>query len=236
MATRSLWRSISALFRKTAGSKSAQSDVASGSVSELQPSRLDDSPVAFGYKMDWIAVRHQNARDVAETLGLESIEASGWLYGCRRAYEARGVFVTPPVLGWTMALGALPQAGYPDFLPFMESVSKTFHQAFYFGNLRIVDYYAWAVAEDGTTKRAYAWFEDHVSLNIGERTAEEVVLGTGLQGFEHAPYEVTVLDLASRWVLDPRELDTHPEARGPGLFGMNQKGLFMEQFFRQLRH
>jgi hypothetical protein len=56
-------------------------------------------------------------------------------------------------------------------------------------------------------------------LNIGERTPEEVEIGTGLEDPDNAPDEETVLELASRWVMDPRELDQHTEARGPGLIG-----------------
>jgi hypothetical protein len=225
MGVRSLWQSILALFYRMAGHDVPSDGASVGSIVPPHLSDSNDLPRSFGYKTAWIAVPSQEGRTVAEWLGVESIEHCSWSSGIEKAYYLRGVFITPPILGWTMAVGALPEAGQDRFLPFMEWVSKKFHQAFYFGTHRIVEYQAWAIAEDGRIRRAFAWLGERGEflLNIGDRTPEEVDLNTGLVDFECAPDEETVLELASRWVLDPRELEEHTEARGPGWFGSLEK-------------
>src|SRR5581483_9955152 len=181
----------------------------------------DDLPISFGYKSAWIAVPSQDRRAFAESLNLKGIERCSWSDGLLKAYNLEGVFVTPPVLGWTMAVGAHPEAGQDSFLGLLELVSRRFRQAFYFGTHRIVEYQAWAIAKEGKIHRAFAWLGEtgEFLLNISERTPEEIDLDTGLEDPESAPDEETVLDLASRWVLDPRTLEQHTEARGPGWFG-----------------
>jgi hypothetical protein len=56
-------------------------------------------------------------------------------------------------------------------------------------------------------------------INMGERTPEEIELGTGVKDLNSPPDEQTVLDLAGKWVLNPGEIDLHTEAMGPGSFG-----------------
>jgi hypothetical protein len=189
---------------------------------DLDADRSDDSPISFGYKICWIGVPSHDGHAFAESLGLEGIGHCSWRDGLEKAYNLRGVFVTPPIAGWTIAVGALPDVEQSRFLPIMELLSKTFHRAFYFGTHRVVEYQAWANAEEGRIRRGFAWLGERGEflLNVGERTPEEVELGTGLEDVERPPNEETVLDLASHWVLDPRVLETrHSEARGPGWFG-----------------
>jgi len=192
-----------------------------GSTGENSPAS-DDSPSSFGYKTAWIAVPSKDGRALAESLKLVGIGSCSWGTGIENAHELRGVFVTPPIGGFTIAVGALPEAGDSRFLPTLEALSQTFHQAFYFGTHRVVDYQAWAIAEEGRTRRAFAWLGERGEflLNVGERTSEEAELGIGMEDLDCVPDEETVLDLAARLVLDPRELEQeHPEASGPGWFG-----------------
>jgi hypothetical protein len=180
-----------------------------------------DGPISFGYKIAWIAVPSRDAHAVAEAMGLERIKPCSWRSGLEKAYKLRGVFVTPPIAEWTVALGNLPEANDSRFVPLMERLSQTFQQAFYFGTHRVVEYQAWAIAEEGKIRRAFAWVGERGEflLNIGPRTPEEIELATGLEDFERAPDEETVLDLASRWEFDPRELDQQSaESGGPGWF------------------
>ena len=220
VATRSLWQLISALFYRVAA-PGARGNAAVGSIVPPHSSNPDDLPISFGYKTAWIAVRSSDGRVLAESLGLKQIERCSWADGIDKAYKLRGVFVSPPIDEWTIAVGSLPEAGQDRFLPDLEEISRRFAHVFYFGTHRIVGYQAWAIAEKGHVRRAHAWLGERGEflLNIGERTPEEVDLGTGLEDSENAPDEETVLELASRWVLDPRELDQHTEARGPGLIG-----------------
>jgi hypothetical protein len=180
-----------------------------------------EGPSAFGYKIAWIAVPSQDGHALAEAMGLKRLKPSSWASGLEQAHNLRGVFVTPPMAAWTLALGNLPEASDSRFLPLMEQLSRTFQQAFYFGTHRVVEYQAWAIAKQGKTRRAFAWVgeQGEFVLNIGRRIPEEIELETGLEDFERAPDEETVLNLASRWVFDPRELDQQSAAlRGPGWF------------------
>jgi hypothetical protein len=211
-----LWQSILALFYPVAAPDVQN---AGNDLPHLPDS--DDRPLSFGYKSAWIAAPSEDGRAFADSLGLERIARCSWSTGMEKAYSLQGVFVTPPVLRWTLAVGALPEVGEDRFLPYLELLSEKFRKALYFGTHRVVEYQAWAIAEQGKIRRAFAWLGERGEflLNIGERTPEEVDLGTGVEDFNNPPDEETVLDLASRWVLDPRELDKHTEARGPGWFG-----------------
>lgn len=194
------------------------------SVSAAQPARGDsnDAPIGFGYKMCWIAVPSRDTHAVAQAISARQAENCSWQDGIGRAYELEGVFVTPPIDGWTLAAGALPEAGQPEFIPFLETLSRRFGQAFYFGTHRIVEYQAWARAERGAIRRAFAYLGERGEflLNLGERTAEEIEIEVGVEDLEGAPDEEAVLSMAAQWVLDPRELDGHTEANGPGVFAV----------------
>lgn len=180
----------------------------------------DDLPVSFGYKTCWVAVPACGSQEVATFLNLKDVVRCSWKDGIQQAYESQGMFVTPPADGWILAIGRLPEAEQAEFLSFLEDLSRRFGEAYYFGTHRIVGYQAWASAKDGKVRRAFGYLGERGEflLNIGERTPEEEELGTGIEDSESTPDEETVLDLAGMWVLDPRELDLHTEATGPGLF------------------
>jgi hypothetical protein len=185
---------------RSVGSASSQSD-------------RGDLPVSFGYKMAWAAVPSDDGRAVAGALGLREIKRSSWESGIARAHELKGIFVTPPVEGWTLAAGSLPEAGDDALLSLLKNLSREFGQAFYFATHRIVEYQAWARADHGGIQRAFAHIGESgkFPLNISERTAEEIELDTGVEDLENAPDEETVLAIAAKWVLDPRELDQNEE-------------------------
>jgi hypothetical protein len=182
---------------------------------------MDDTPVSFGYKSAWVAVGTTDTRAVAKTLGLQRAVDCSWQDGVNGAYKLLGVFVTPPIRGWTLAVGKLPELSDKRCLSLLEQISRRFKLVFYFGTHRIVEYQAWGIAEEGDLRRAHVWSGERGEflLNIGERTPVEIELGAGIEDFEQAPNEETVLELASRWTIDPRELDSMTDARGPGLFG-----------------
>lgn len=220
MAHRNLWQLISALFRSGAATElRTDTKVVAGKRPRLS-SILDDFPISFGYKSTWIAARTSDSQALADSLGLKECTKCSWADGIANAYSRLGVFVTPQVNEWTIAVGNLPEAGQERFLPYLMEISARFGQVFYFGTHRVVDYQAWAIAEQGQVRRAFGWLGEsgEFLLNEGDRTPQEIELGTGVEDFENAPDEETVLTLASCWVLDPRQLSLHTGSRGPGLF------------------
>ena len=212
-----LVRELSRLCTPRLSNSRLKSDSARIASGEYDP---DDVPNQFGYKMCWIAVPSTDWQALVECLKLQQVERCSWTKGFQRAYEKYdGVFVTPPVGGWTLALGRLPEAAVElaEFIAFLEMLSDKFGKAYYFGTHRVAGYHVWAVAEQGAMKRVFGYGNDFV--DIGERTPEERELGIGVNDGEHWPDEEDVLNMAARWVLDPRDLDLEVEACGPGWYG-----------------
>src|SRR5262245_24448946 len=123
---------------------------------------------------------------LAGALGLGEVADSMWKEGINRSYVRgwrRGwweVFVSPPVLGWILAvggLGALPLPDYPDWLPWLCSMSKKLGHVQSFGTLRVNDAAYWAKVEDGRIIRAYGYVDGQTLANEGAPTPEEIALG-----------------------------------------------------------
>ena len=182
----------------------------------------NDLPVSFGYKMGWIAVASAEGSDLVNWLKLRKVRRCSWNDGLERAHDLKGVFVTPPMGEWTLALGWHPEAGQDDFIPYLEELSRRFGRAFLFDTHRIVEYHAWAFAEGGKIKRAFGYVGEKGKflVNVGDPTPEEHELGVGIEDHDHPPSEEDVLNLAAKWVLDPREIDLEVEACGPGWYGV----------------
>ena len=103
----------------------------------------------------------------------------------------------------------------------MKRLSDRFGEAYYFGTHRIVEYQAWAIAKMGQMIRGFAYVGEsgEFPLNVGERTADEIELNIGTEDLNLCPDEEHVLELASRWVFDPRRIENCAGADGPGLAG-----------------
>jgi hypothetical protein len=162
---------------------------------------IPDYPVAFGYKQQWLAVRDRDPQTVADALGLRDTKPSTWKEGIERAYqhyrrragECAEVFVSPPVLGWTLAVGGaavIPDVTMPAFVPFLCGLSAALGHVQYFGSHRISCYAAWAKAECGQLVRAYGAVDYATRVDLGARTPEEIELGFDFIGEEATPAEV----------------------------------------------
>jgi hypothetical protein len=207
-------------------------------VVEIQ--NVPDKPRGFGYKCLWIAVQAPSARVLAESLGLHEMQVANWHSGLEAAYEYPGnyIFVTPPVNGWVLAVGnGIPDPSDPSTLAswraIMASLSKSFGDTQYFASHRVSSYYAWARYLDGTEKRLFA-HADEIIFNIGQPYAEESDLITHL--FDSScpeantdaywerkdlrmPDEEDVLRIASKWSINPAELDSADQPPSVGVVG-----------------
>ncbi len=110
-------------------------------------------PVAFGYKMAWFAVRATDAVRVAGALGFRQPQPCTWKTGVASAYAGDDVFLTPPVDGWTLALGVRLSGDEADVAARLETLSREFGEAQYFGTHRVTEYHAWARSVDGRLVR-----------------------------------------------------------------------------------
>ncbi len=201
---------------------------------------LPDSPVPFGYKCAWVAVPACDSAALANALDLKQQRAAGWEEGVEKAYR-KHVFVTPPVGGWTLAVGwpLMPSGGRTtreEILPRLLHLSEALGSASFFATHRVIELHVWAKAEAGRLVRGYAYIgESNQTLwNEGPWTAEEVDLGfaffdeTCAEAEDDAyweredlsfPTEQSVMGLAGRWSVAPTDLGLHSAEAGLGILG-----------------
>lgn len=199
-----------------------------------------DRPAAFGYKMAWLAVRTIETDAVIDELGLVAPATANWDSGIGTVYDdklgERRVFVSPPVGGWTFVVGlALPHpmsgAFVDKWTPMMGALAARFQDVQYYVTYPLIDFYGWARYSGGKLVRAYATGDAGVVMSVGKPTREEK--GLGLKLFELrgvrgrrgdaggemilTPTEDHVMQLASKWSLDPTKLGP---AQAPAALGL----------------
>lgn len=210
-------------------------------------------PCAFGYRMAWVAVRTRDTARLINMLDLGDVRSVGWSDGIAAVYSDRGgldrVFVTPPVDGWSfvVSLGLpLPMGdAYVDSASrLLERLSDVFGRVAYFVSYPGLDFFGWALADDGRLVRCFAIGREGAVWNRGAVTADERTLaaeffgltevgrptsGIGLaesvDGPDPAPLhpfrEKDVVALARAWTVDPTALDERGDLdRGIGYVGV----------------
>lgn len=218
-----------------------------GDDSDLEPV-LDpepDSPLSFGARTIWLAIREQDVQCVAQALGLRQLKPANWKSGLASIHGSgdthRRVFVTPPVNGWVLVAGALPEPGDDmndeEAIPFLQEVASRFPELQYYGTHRVVDWHAWAVVHQGKLRRAYSYIGDLGIKNwdLGPKTRTEQELGLNFFDPDDPsasnddywnrpdldyPTEEDVLQLAGRWSINPGDLDTMGLPPSSGLVGL----------------
>ncbi len=210
---------------------------------DFQIDATPDSPLSFGYKISWLAIRTSDMEQVAEKLELEDTREANWQTGLQTAYETYDgtVFVTPPIKEWVFVVGImLPDAGdsnNPDKAsPFLTHVGTTYDSLYYFATHRVVEYHAWAKVENGEIVRAYAYSGEQGKTfwNKGEKTeieqqlkfnffADEPPSGEGDKYWEREdlrfPNEEDVLRISGAWCLNPIEIENMNLESSTGIIG-----------------
>ena len=170
-----------------------------------------DSPVAFGYKCNWLCVKANSPLEVIQKLNLKNAEPSNWDKGIEMAYNGYR-FVSPVLDGYVLVVnfGMDVLTLAPELL---DEKAKQFSELQYFVTQRVSDYHAWVKYINGEMIRGYGWCgcDGRVFLNKGDLTDEEKRLGfTNLLPNEEAdwdshetPDEEYVLQLAAAWSVDP---------------------------------
>jgi hypothetical protein len=201
-----------------------------------------DSPVSFGYKCIWMAVKTNDKDRVARLLGIENVMACNWKFGIQKAYQDE-VFISPAEGEWTLVVGF----GLADFKAESEldeavgfkrkinAVSTVFGEAQLFVTHRITDYHCWARSINGVTTRYYSYIGERLEniLIEGDPTPVEskLNLANTFSGeaknenyFERTdisfPDEELVMKVAEAWSVNPTRLEGRPDiAPGLGLVG-----------------
>lgn len=195
-----------------------------------------DRPVGFGYKIMWIAVRTDNKELVAQTIGFKKYKPSDWETGIGKAYED-AVFITPPIDGWTLAVGMKLPAGDTEesigkVTGLLKRLSLQFGEAQFFCTHRVVEYHCWIKSTNGQIDRIYCY--------LGERGENIMVKGEPTEieknyklvntfsdevkmedyfGREDLviPDEQLVMTIAGNWSIDPTSLDLRTDIKGAGI-------------------
>ncbi len=190
------------------------------------------APQGFGYKTGWLAVRTDNAEQVARALRIEDLRRESWANGVRAAYGEPSIdsaLITPPIDGWVLVSGqslAFLSDHFDNVLrPLMVKLSaelKTEVQAF--ATHRVVEAHFWARTTQGSLERAYSYIGEsgEVKVDIGDPSEEEDLLGFSFfdPGSEESkdpgywddpdlefPSEDHVMRLAAEWSVDPTQID-----------------------------
>lgn len=196
---------------------------------------IPDSPIAFGYKNNWYAVKTEDKWRLADKLGLQNMSDCNWQTGIGKAYKG-SVFITPVIQGWTLACGwgLYPAEGKDEFKEVKEvlvRLSQEFGEAQYFCTHRVTEYYCWMKAIHGEVIRVYAYLgesgenlvvegqptEFEKTLNLANTFSAEAKVGDYHEREDITwPYEQLVMEVAAHWSVDPSVLEDRKDIP-PGL-------------------
>ena len=196
-----------------------------------------DSPMSFGYKISWLAIKTSDAGDVVESIRVENLQPANWHTGVVAAYNGHA-FVSPSVQGWVFVVSKkLPELGHGaderEWTALMSALSVKYGEAQYFGTHRVSGFNAWAQFRDGSEVRAFAYC-DATLVDRGAKTAGEEELGYEYFDSESPdaesesyweredlcyPDEEHVMEVAGKWGLNPQTLDQRDLPPGVGWIG-----------------
>jgi hypothetical protein len=174
---------------------------------------MSDTMLPFGSKQAWLAVR---AGDVLGALGLRDLGTVKWRDGLDLAYLTDDrVAVTPPLNGWTLAVGRHLLINPPD-VPGLSAALKTEVQ--FFSTHRVTESHKWMRAVDGLLIRSFGYVGQtgQVTSWFGEPSPDENLPETMDPADEDTTVlvgEQDVLRVAGAWSIDPTTLAG--EAPGP---------------------
>ena len=179
---------------------------------------MPEMPLAFGYKICWLAISGVKPAQVAHALQLRDITPANWTQGLTDAYADNGqVFVSPALNGWVLVVGRalwnkVDMNQNIEENEWLYHLSRHLGDVYYFSTLRDLDNHAWAKIHNGHVKRAYAYSGEmgEVMWDKGNPTREEEELGLDfpehMQAGESAdtrlPNEYDVLAMAAAWSID----------------------------------
>ena len=175
--------------------------------------------LALPFPNRWLAIRSSNTAYLREMLILGPEECPRWSEALVRAGERR-VFVSPPLNGWTLVIGAAipdPASDIDQLYRYLTHVSRMVGEVQFFAANRVLNHHAWASLREGEVVRAYAWASetlwnqgdtslDERLLGLVSHDYGEMVEGPGICGGPNEQQNTErVTLLARRWSLDPGE-------------------------------
>jgi len=177
-----------------------------------------------------VAVRCGDPEPVARALGLRTVLPANWASGLTEV-ESAGVFVTPVVDGWVLAVGRdLARIAHePARIEAMLTLlGETFGAACWFATDEQAEFHGWARAERRELVRGYAFAGDdghawwHGDITEHEHRLNCFVDDPRDQSDDEVkwwPDRRTVLALAGAWSVDPSRLADRDLPAGVGCVG-----------------
>lgn len=205
---------------------------------DIEISTNSDVPIDFGYKMVWIAVKTDKKERIAEILQLKNIQSSNWTSGIQSASKD-GIFITPLIGQWTLAVGIKLANGQLEDINKLEKnlnkLSAEFGEAQSFGTHRVVEYHHWIKSVNGKITRTYSYIgESGENIKVfGELTEPEKglnLLNTLSKEAKSENYweqedlvyanEGLVMKIAKNWSVNPTKLTERKDIKkGLGIIG-----------------
>jgi hypothetical protein len=172
--------------------------------------------LAYPLPARWVLVRTSNTSLLRSILGVTDDPQPHWGDALSRIRERR-LFVSAPVDGWTLVIGA----GIPDPVTdvdqtyrFLVDLSRDIGEVQFYQVDRVLNFHAWARLREGRVARGYVW-AGQTLWNEGRMTLEERLLGMRCRDYgvdpeplhygEIPPEQVNaerVPLLARRWGMD----------------------------------
>lgn len=197
------------------------------------------TPIDFGIKTVWIAIKAKNSCEVAQYIELDNQKEVNWIEGTIRAYEG-DIFITPNLNGWIIIHGwGLPtpdsKFGSDETVALLNYLSGKFEEAYLFGNHRVSSVAFWGKSLKGKLKRLYV-VADGTGKVIGEPNSLELKWNL-IDLSENKPNpnkdewdklkypgEDEVIEIAEYWSINPMEISKLENIEGKGITGrMNNR-------------
>lgn len=169
----------------------------------------------------WLAVRSATPEAVLAALGVSRSKPCSWSEGLAGDHE---FFISARVNGWVIVTGLglpAPNDDVDACFHFLIALSRKLGHVQFFHAEKFSHHHAWARVDDGCVTRAYAWAGTTL-WNQNAMTMPEAELD--LKCFDYGDPSATIVDaesnfekvpaLASRWSLDPAEIQFPQHAGG----------------------
>ncbi len=174
-----------------------------------------DKVLAFGPKMQWIAVKTDYREKVAATMKLTNLELANWSNGLEKASENEA-FLTPNIDGWILAVGwGLGEIWKRTEL--LEKLSREYGEAQFFLTHAGAHSHTYIRYANGEMMRHVHCEEGEILTNEGTPAKAESTLDLS----NTLPDENLIFNIAAEWSVNPKSLGQgqYVEVEGLGSVG-----------------
>ena len=209
-----------------------------------------DVPEAL-HDTSWIAVKGGTVEAIVEVLGLSDPKSATWAQGteviggyhddCPAEWgELAGVFITPRIRGWRLAVGhsvgAAPlvrpaddlRTGWRKVAGWCRRLSRQFGAAHAFTDQAQMDWYSWILARDGTVIRQAVYEDGEFLSDRGRPTGIEARLVARFRPDEvRSRWQPDVGDvprIAGEWSVNPWRIGPRTRLAGQGFVAVTPWG------------